>query len=310
MLERSAFGRSILAGVVVLAAALPALGAYAANLSWSSDTTVSLTDPAINLTIKSGSVADSLIVNSTSAVVGMSGSTGGSFTITSASRNMDVSVSSISGSAPVACDSSNVASTTLSLPSTYTITPSSAQCTYVAPTSYGVGTSIVAPSSGGGGGGGGGSSASVTTAATASSTASTATATSTAAVSAATSSAAAAPSGTSVSARQALLNSLLAQVQALQQQLAAKGGRAGGVSAFAKNLQLWTKSEDVRALQAHLNAKGFAVAMGGPGSAGNETTLFGPATKAALVKFQKSAGISPASGYFGPLTRKYVSEHP
>jgi peptidoglycan hydrolase-like protein with peptidoglycan-binding domain len=37
------------------------------------------------------------------------------------------------------------------------------------------------------------------------------------------------------------------------------------------------------------------------------TTYFGQLTKSALIEFQKNVGISPASGYFGPITRKYVN---
>jgi peptidoglycan hydrolase-like protein with peptidoglycan-binding domain len=39
------------------------------------------------------------------------------------------------------------------------------------------------------------------------------------------------------------------------------------------------------------------------------TGTFGAMTKAALVEFQQSVGITPASGYYGPLTRSYVESH-
>lgn len=97
-----------------------------------------------------------------------------------------------------------------------------------------------------------------------------------------------------------LIASLLAQIQALQAQLAALQGT---VPSFARDLQLGSTGEDVRALQMYLNAKGFAVATSGPGSAGQETAYFGPATQAALARFQASRGISPALGFFGPITR-------
>ena len=61
--------------------------------------------------------------------------------------------------------------------------------------------------------------------------------------------------------------------------------------------------DDVKALQVYLNTHGFMIASSGPGSSGNETTKFGAATKAALSKFQKAKGITPAAGYFGPKTR-------
>jgi peptidoglycan hydrolase-like protein with peptidoglycan-binding domain len=40
---------------------------------------------------------------------------------------------------------------------------------------------------------------------------------------------------------------------------------------------------------------------------GQETTKFGAATRAALIKFQKSQKISPAIGYFGPATREKIN---
>lgn len=73
------------------------------------------------------------------------------------------------------------------------------------------------------------------------------------------------------------------------------------------DLEINDKGEDVRNLQKLLNAKGFLISEQGPGSPGNETTIFGDATKAALIRFQKANNISPASGYFGPLTRSILS---
>jgi peptidoglycan hydrolase-like protein with peptidoglycan-binding domain len=78
-------------------------------------------------------------------------------------------------------------------------------------------------------------------------------------------------------------------------------------SSFGRDLEVGSQGEDVRALQRLLNAQGFPVAQSGPGSAGNETDFFGPATQQALAAFQSARGISPASGYFGPLTRSTVS---
>ena len=48
------------------------------------------------------------------------------------------------------------------------------------------------------------------------------------------------------------------------------------------------------------------VAKKGVGSKGRENTRFGPATKAALVRFQKANNIIPAVGYFGPMTRNSI----
>jgi peptidoglycan hydrolase-like protein with peptidoglycan-binding domain len=90
--------------------------------------------------------------------------------------------------------------------------------------------------------------------------------------------------------------------------------KSGGMSvsqrsptiSFMRDLATGSIGADVKALQTYLNAHGFTVASSGPGSSGHETMTFGPGTKAALVKFQKANGISPAVGYFGPKTRAAI----
>jgi peptidoglycan hydrolase-like protein with peptidoglycan-binding domain len=74
---------------------------------------------------------------------------------------------------------------------------------------------------------------------------------------------------------------------------------------FSKNRQLWQTGTDVQLLQHYLNTHGFAVAITGAGSRGNETALFGPQTYRALTKFQAAHGL-PVSGFFGPLTRAAI----
>ena len=76
---------------------------------------------------------------------------------------------------------------------------------------------------------------------------------------------------------------------------------------FVRSLTLKSKGDDVRQLQKFLNSNGFVVSAAGAGSVGNETTLFGPATKAALIRFQKAHNIKPASGYFGSITRSVIN---
>ncbi len=76
---------------------------------------------------------------------------------------------------------------------------------------------------------------------------------------------------------------------------------------FARNLTVGSTGSDVKDLQKFLNSKGHTVSSSGPGSAGNETSYFGPATRAALAKYQAAQGISPAVGYFGPITMKSVN---
>lgn len=88
---------------------------------------------------------------------------------------------------------------------------------------------------------------------------------------------------------------------------AAPGGAAAPTTSFSRDLERGMEGEDVRALQKFLNSHGFTVAASGVGSIGNETTFFGPATQAAVVKLQKALGITPQAGYFGPKTRAAVA---
>lgn len=114
----------------------------------------------------------------------------------------------------------------------------------------------------------------------------------------------------STASLQAMLTTLKAKIAAL---LAAKGNTTASAAVsgiFMRDLDLGATGEDARALQKYLNGKGFTVSVTGAGSVGNETALFGAATREALAKFQASVGISPAAGYFGPKTRAYVESHP
>ena len=96
---------------------------------------------------------------------------------------------------------------------------------------------------------------------------------------------------------QAQINSLLATISSLQAQLS--GTTGGSVSTgyvFNTNLTVGAKSADVMNLQKVLNMSADTkVASSGAGSPGMETSTFGPATKAAVIKFQTKYGISPAA---------------
>lgn len=72
----------------------------------------------------------------------------------------------------------------------------------------------------------------------------------------------------------------------------------------SRDLELDDVGEDVRTLQELLNQAGFIVSSQGPGSNGNETTIFGYATQSALIRYQKAHGLTPSIGYFGPKTRE------
>lgn len=79
---------------------------------------------------------------------------------------------------------------------------------------------------------------------------------------------------------------------------------------FTAGLKLGITHADVRALQQFLNTHGYAVAATGPGSAGNETTYFGPATKSAVTRFQQANRLGDATSYglVGPQTRAKLNE--
>lgn len=99
---------------------------------------------------------------------------------------------------------------------------------------------------------------------------------------------------------------LQAQISALMAQIAALQAQAGGSTSasasmtFSKDLTLGSSGADVTALQNWLISKGHTIAAGATG-------YFGAQTKAALAAYQASAGITPASGYFGPITRAKVN---
>ncbi len=86
------------------------------------------------------------------------------------------------------------------------------------------------------------------------------------------------------------------------------GGSAGACPALSRDLQQGSSGADVMALQAFLNASADTrVAASGAGSPGMETSTFGPATKAAVIKLQVKHAISPAAGYVGPVTRAKIA---
>jgi hypothetical protein len=121
---------------------------------------------------------------------------------------------------------------------------------------------------------------------------------------------------TTTAGLQALLASLETELDTLLQQAAAQGITIPGVASsspfnFTRNLMIGSKGSDVEALQHYLNTHGFPVNATPTyaGSLGYETQYFGKATQTALAEFQKSVGISPAVGFFGPITRAWVSAH-
>lgn len=80
------------------------------------------------------------------------------------------------------------------------------------------------------------------------------------------------------------------------------------IRSIQTNQAFGSQGATVQTLQQFLidQAKGSAAAAL---AAHGTTTNFGSLTKAALAEWQKAVGITPASGYFGPMTRGYISSH-
>ncbi|MEJ0053596.1 MAG: peptidoglycan-binding protein [bacterium] len=99
---------------------------------------------------------------------------------------------------------------------------------------------------------------------------------------------------------------LQAQIATLMQTIAALQAQVNGSTTtttsttFTRDLTIGSTGADVTALQTWLIAKGFAIPAGATG-------YFGAQTKAALAAWQAANGVSPAAGYFGPITRAKVA---
>ncbi len=106
---------------------------------------------------------------------------------------------------------------------------------------------------------------------------------------------------------QAQIAQLMAQIAQLQSQLNTSGASVSPAYTFTRDLTVGSTGADVKALQQWLNANGYTVASTGAGSPGRESTYFGPATKAAVKKFQTAKGITPVAGFFGSKTRAAVA---
>jgi len=74
---------------------------------------------------------------------------------------------------------------------------------------------------------------------------------------------------------------------------------------ISRDLGVGSVGEDVRSLQQFLNNNGYTLALVGPGSPGNETSIFGSRTQAALARFQAARGIG-ATGYLDSNSRSIL----
>ncbi|HMO79047.1 MAG TPA: peptidoglycan-binding domain-containing protein [Candidatus Paceibacterota bacterium] len=86
------------------------------------------------------------------------------------------------------------------------------------------------------------------------------------------------------------------------QALVVGGSPAAPAVAFTRDLTIGSTGSDVVALQDLLIARGHLVMP-----AGVSKGYFGTLTQQALAKMQAANGISPAAGFFGPITRNLVN---
>jgi len=98
---------------------------------------------------------------------------------------------------------------------------------------------------------------------------------------------------------QAQIQVLLAQLQALQSQTPGSNNSTS-CSLFVSDMTLGRSGGEVTNLQSFLISRGHSIPAGATG-------YFGEQTRSALAQFQLQNGISPAVGYFGPLTRSKVN---
>lgn len=111
---------------------------------------------------------------------------------------------------------------------------------------------------------------------------------------------------------QKMINDLMAQIAALESGSTTTSSASVCPYTWTRDLKTGATGADVKMLQSFLNADADTrVAATGAGSTGMETETFGPATAAAVSKFQVKyradiltpAGLVNPTGYFGPSTR-------
>jgi len=120
------------------------------------------------------------------------------------------------------------------------------------------------------------------------------------------------PVGSGTLTREILLErieALRAALKTLQSQQGIQTGPGAfgqQIRAIAVDLNTGLRNDNVRVLQQFLIAEDKGVAARALAEVG-ATSYFGSLTRAALAEFQAQAGIRPAAGYFGPITRNYIN---
>lgn len=299
--------RTLARAGILVALLAPSL-AFAAydDVTLTTDTVLSVNGITLNVSGTSATIESMTVNASDFSVTLQSGST---FQVTAPGLER-LSANTLTGIASDICNANqSVLKYAPSTSVTVTITPSSTLCSAATTGGSSPSSASVTTTS---------SSSSSSSSSTAAATTATAATTTVAPAAATTSVAPAATSASGLSSSQIksildVLASFDADAETIAKVKASLEGTAvtGSVTStvvrvFKANLTVGSLGAEVKALQEFLNAHGYTVAVTGPGSPGNETTRFGAATKAALIKYQKAKGITPAVGYFGAKTRAAV----
>ena len=282
---------------------LSASSAFAANITYSADTDVYLTSTGYTLTIKSGSVATSVVVNASTIDIVVPISS----TFTLASRNnVDLTGAGGATSTTSTCSgttNTRVFTTGAGSTGTYTITPNGGVCAASA------------------GGGGSSSTTTTTTSATPATPATPAVPAVTPAVPATPATPASPavlkalpyPAAKTTAEMQANLAVLLENLTALQAQQKASaaspvaGASVPSVGSYNANIAPNSKGNSVTALQNFLKSQGADIYP-----EGLVTGFYGGLTKAAVGRFQIKQGIVASAndagyGMVGPKTRAKIN---
>lgn len=95
---------------------------------------------------------------------------------------------------------------------------------------------------------------------------------------------------------QQMINDLLAQIAQLEGSTSGSGDMMGACASIPAPLTIGSQGADVTALQNVLISNGYSIPAGATG-------YFGMQTQSALAAWQADSSISPAVGYYGPISK-------